>query len=132
MAYLNHLYPPTANTSSLTESAYVSSETFISILDQYHNTYGTQAIQRPDTIQDFASVQGGGNKTKIVYSCSLNFHTVVTYQDLLIKNGLAERLEGKIVRYRITPRDEETLGHLQELEKLIVETREGGEEIATR
>jgi len=68
----------------------------------------------------------GANKTQIVYSCNLNFHTVVPYLDLLIKNGLAEKLEGEIVRYRITPRGEEALGHLQELEKLIVETGEEG------
>ncbi len=46
--------------------------------------------------------------------------------DLLIKNGLAERVEGKIVRYRITPRGEEALGHLQELEKLMQEMGEEG------
>jgi DNA-binding PadR family transcriptional regulator len=51
---------------------------------------------------------------------------VVPYLDLLIKNGLAEKVEGEIVRYRITPRGEEALGHLQELEKLIVETGEEG------
>ena len=68
----------------------------------------------------------GANKTQIVYSCNLNFHTVVPYLNLLIKNGLAEKLEGEIVRYRITPRGEEALGHLQELEKLIVETGEEG------
>ena len=68
----------------------------------------------------------GANKTQIVYSCNLNFHTVVPYLDLLIKNELAERVEGEIVRYRITPRGEEALRHLQELEKLIVETGEEG------
>ena len=68
----------------------------------------------------------GANKTQIVYSCNLNFHTVVPYMDLLIKNGLAERMEGEIVRYRITPRGEEALGHLQELEKMIVEAGEEG------
>jgi predicted transcriptional regulator len=51
---------------------------------------------------------------------------VVLYIELLIKNGLTERVEGEIVRYRITPRGEEALGHLCELEKLIVET---GEEV---
>ena len=69
---------------------------------------------------------GGANKTQIVYSCNLNFHTVVPYLNLLIKNGLAEKVEGEIVRYRITSRGEEALGHLQELEKLIVEKGEEG------
>jgi DNA-binding PadR family transcriptional regulator len=51
---------------------------------------------------------------------------VVPYLDLLLKNGLAERVEGEIVRYRITPKGVKALGHLQELEKLIVETGEEG------
>jgi predicted transcriptional regulator len=53
---------------------------------------------------------------------------VVPYLDLLIKNGLAERVEGEIVRYRITPRGEEALGHLQELEKLMPEIKEMAEQ----
>jgi predicted transcriptional regulator len=51
---------------------------------------------------------------------------VVPYLELLIKNGLVKRAEGKIVRYSITTRGEEALGHLCELEKMIVET---GEEV---
>ena len=47
---------------------------------------------------------------------------MVPYLNILVKNGL----EGEIVRYRITPRGEEALGHLCELEKLIVETGEEG------
>lgn len=74
--------------------------------------------------------RGGANKTQIVYSCNLNFHTVVPYLELLIKNGLAERVEAEIVRYRITPRGEEALGHLQELEKLMSEMAVEEEEIA--
>jgi predicted transcriptional regulator len=46
---------------------------------------------------------------------------VVPYIEHLIKNGLAERVEGEIVRYRITPRGEEALRHMQALEKLIRE-----------
>jgi predicted transcriptional regulator len=55
---------------------------------------------------------------------------VVPYLELLIKNGLAERVEGEIVRYRITPRGEEALAHLQELEKLMPEMAVVEEEIA--
>jgi len=40
--------------------------------------------------------------------------------------GWPRRWKARIVRYRITPRGEEVLGHLQELEKLIVETGEEG------
>ena len=64
---------------------------------------------------------GGANKTQIVYSCNLNFHTVVPYLDLLIKNGLAEQGEGKSPRYRTTSKGFEALGHFQEIEKLIPE-----------
>jgi len=89
--------------------------------------HGTQAIQRPDPLQDFASVRGGGaKKTQIVYSCNLNFHSVVPYLDLVIKNGLAERVEGEHIQYRITPKGVKALRHMQALEKLIVEMGEEG------
>jgi hypothetical protein len=40
--------------------------------------------------------------------------------------GWPREWRARIVRYRITPRGEEALGHLCELEKLIVETGEEG------
>jgi predicted transcriptional regulator len=47
------------------------------------------------------SVPGGGaNKTQIVYGSGLNFHTVVPYLELITRNGLAERIEGGVTRYR--------------------------------
>jgi hypothetical protein len=63
----------------------------------------------------------GGNKTQIVYSCNLNFHSVVPYLDLLISNALMERVEGTIARYRITAKGEAALGHMRELEKMMPE-----------
>jgi predicted transcriptional regulator len=51
----------------------------------------------------------------------MNFHTVVPYLDLLIKNGLVERIEGKYPRYRTTCKGFEALSHFQEIEKLIPE-----------
>jgi predicted transcriptional regulator len=66
-------------------------------------------------MQDFESVRVGSNKTQIVYSCNLNFHTVVPYLDLIIKNGLAERVEGEHIRYRITPKGVKALRHMREL-----------------
>ena len=105
---VNHWIPSRPNTPRLAERAYLSSETFISILSPYHLPYGTQAIQRPDTLQDFASVRVGANKTQIVYSCNLNFHTVVPYLDILIKNGLAEKLEGEHIRHSTQARGGET------------------------
>jgi predicted transcriptional regulator len=46
---------------------------------------------------------------------------VVPYLDLIIKNGLAERVEGEIVRYRITAKGTKALRHMQALEKLMPE-----------
>jgi predicted transcriptional regulator len=46
---------------------------------------------------------------------------VVPYLNLLIKNGLAEQLEGKLPRYRTTSKGFEALRHFQEIEKLIPE-----------
>jgi len=73
-------------------------------------------------MQDSDSVRGGANKTQIVYSCNLNFYSVVPYPALLIKNGLAEKQEDEHVQYRITPKGVKALRHMRELEKLIVET----------
>jgi len=64
---------------------------------------------------------GGANKTQIVYSCNSNFRSVVLYLDLLISNGLMERAEGSIVRYRTTAKGEVALGHMRELEKMMPE-----------
>jgi|GEM_PF-3749784 len=32
----------------------------------------------------------------------MNFHTVVPYWELLVRNGLAERTEGEVLRYKTT------------------------------
>ncbi|MCX6678367.1 MAG: DNA-binding protein [Methanothrix sp.] len=63
----------------------------------------------------------GANKTQIVYSSNMNFHTVVPYLNLLIRNGLAERVEGERPRYRTTPKGAEVLQHFEEIEKLMPE-----------
>jgi hypothetical protein len=56
------------------------------------------------------SVPGrGANKTQIVYEFSLNFHTVVPYLELITRNGLAERIEGGVTRYKTTAKGEEAL-----------------------
>ena len=64
---------------------------------------------------------GGANKTQIVYSCNMNFHSVVPYLDLLVRNGLVERVEGKILRYKTTGRGMQALQHFHEIEKLMPE-----------
>ncbi len=50
-------------------------------------------------------VQGGASKTQIVYNSNLNFHTVVPYIELLVRNGLAVRVEGAIPGIRRRRRD---------------------------
>jgi len=57
---------------------------------------------------------------------------VVLYLNLIIKNGLAEKMEGEHILYRITPKGVKALRHMQALEKLIVEMGEEGEEISSR
>lgn len=65
---------------------------------------------------------GGANKTQIVYSCNLNFHTVVPYLDLILRHELAEMAEGETLRYRTTPKGEEVLRHFQEIERMMPES----------
>jgi predicted transcriptional regulator len=62
----------------------------------------------------------------------MNFHSVVPYLDLLIRNGLVEKVEGKIIRYKTTARGMLALGYFQEIEKLMPEmqvAREAAEPI---
>jgi predicted transcriptional regulator len=47
-------------------------------------------------------VPGGANKTQIVYESGLNFQAVVSYLELITRNGLAERTEGGVTRYKTT------------------------------
>jgi len=46
----------------------------------------------------------GANKTHIVYQANLNFRTVNTYLDPLIKNGLIRVNEEREIHYEITPK----------------------------
>ena len=59
---------------------------------------------------------GGASKTQIVYSCGLNFHTVVPYLEMVTRNGLADVVEGTMVWYRTTAKGEEALRCMRELE----------------
>ena len=71
----------------------------------------------------------GASKTQIVYNCNLNFHTVVPYLELLMKNGLVIRTEGEVVRYQTTPKGADALWHFRKLEELIAEFRGEAEEM---
>lgn len=46
--------------------------------------------------------KNGSNKTRIVYQANLNFKTVDTYIDLLLKNNLLKIKQGKNVLYETT------------------------------
>jgi hypothetical protein len=54
-----------ASTPSLTESAYVPSETFISISDPYHRPYWDESDSKTRYSAAFPSVMEGANKTQI-------------------------------------------------------------------
>lgn len=69
----------------------------------------------------------GANKTQIVYGSGLNFHTVVPYLELITRNGLVERKEGEVPRYRTTAKGEEALGHMRALLKMIPEREDASQ-----
>ncbi len=48
--------------------------------------------------------KNGASKTKIVYQANLNFNSVNTYLDLLIKNDLIRVNEGRAILYDTTPK----------------------------
>jgi len=50
---------------------------------------------------------GGANKTQIVYYSGLNFHAVVPYLKLIIRNDLAVKAEGAVFKYKTTPKGED-------------------------
>lgn len=63
----------------------------------------------------------GATKTQVVYNSGLNFHTVVPYLELIIRNDLAVKVEGSITKYKATTKGMEALEHFRELEELIPE-----------
>ncbi len=54
----------------------------------------------------------GASKTQIVYACNLNFHIVVTYLELIKRNGLAKRTKVGLSRYKATAKRLEIHRHL--------------------
>jgi len=57
---------------------------------------------------------GWGGKTQIVYHCNLNFHTVMPYLELLIRNGLLQRIDGSVASTGRRRRGADALWHFQE------------------
>lgn len=51
----------------------------------------------------------GANKTRIVYQVNLNFRTVNSYLDLLIKNSMIEVIAAATKTYKTTERGKELL-----------------------
>lgn len=61
----------------------------------------------------------GKTKTNIVYASGLNFRTILPYLISLSKNELLEIIPGTYTLYKITPKGEDALIHLNALEKLM-------------
>jgi predicted transcriptional regulator len=69
--------------------------------------------------QILTSCQGdGAGKTRIVYQVGLNFRTINPYLSLLTKKGHLEAAQGDRPIYRTTPKGEQALEHLREVEAI--------------
>jgi predicted transcriptional regulator len=68
--------------------------------------------------------KGGANKTKIVYQANLNFRTVISYIDLLIKNELLEVKQGKIVLYETTDKGISWLKHFERINSNLTDNED--------
>jgi predicted transcriptional regulator len=63
----------------------------------------------------------GASKTRVVYQCNLNFHSVVPHLDSLIEKELIEVLPGGITRYKTTQKGAGVLEKLQDLQRILGE-----------
>ena len=61
----------------------------------------------------------GANKTMIVYQVNLNFRTVMTYLDLLLKKDLLEVIPGNPIIYKTTAEGEIALESLKAVEAVF-------------
>jgi predicted transcriptional regulator len=59
------------------------------------------------------------SKTKIVYSCNLNFKTILPYISILVGNNLIEVVSGSPMKYKTTERGIKVLEHLRAIEILV-------------
>ncbi len=59
--------------------------------------------------------KSGASKTRIVYQANLNFRTVNPYLDLLIKNELIKKKDGRSISYETTPRGNNLLDNFKEM-----------------
>ena len=61
----------------------------------------------------------GANKTHIVYQANLNFSTVNSYLDLLIKNDLIRVHEGRAILYDTTPKGKRLLESIKQINEKL-------------
>ena len=60
----------------------------------------------------------GAGKTRIVYQVGLNFGTIIPYLSLLTEKSLLEAIQGDRPIYRTTPKGEQALECLREVEAI--------------
>lgn len=64
--------------------------------------------------------QGNGEKkTRIVYRINLNFKTIIRHLDILLSNGLLEKIDGPTVLYRTTEKGMRLLERMKKIEMLM-------------
>jgi predicted transcriptional regulator len=63
----------------------------------------------------------GASKTAIVYQANLNFHTVVTYINLLIGKGLLEEIDSRPKTYKTTSNGIKLMEELASIRRKIPE-----------
>jgi predicted transcriptional regulator len=73
-------------------------------------------------VQILETCRDGASKTKIVYSCNMNFNTANSYLVTLIKSDLIEKADVKPIVYKTTKKGIETLEKLRELQDIISES----------
>jgi len=73
---------------------------------------------RPEIISQILEICiNGASKTRIVYQyqANLNFKTVNSYLDLLIKNEMIQVNEGRAILYETTPKGIGLLGNIKRI-----------------
>jgi|ADurb_Leu_02_Slu_FD_contig_31_1163650_length_338_multi_4_in_0_out_0_1 predicted transcriptional regulator len=63
----------------------------------------------------------GASKTAIVYQANLNFHTVVTYINLLIDKGLLEKIDSRPITFKTTSNGIKLMEELESIRSKIPE-----------
>ena len=63
----------------------------------------------------------GASKTAIVYQANLNFHTVVTYINLLIDKGLLEKIDSRPITFKTTSNGIKLMEELESIRSKIAE-----------